>query len=94
MPTRKPRIALALPDDLRAVMQDFADATEQPVSAAIVSLLVEMQPQLVDLAKVIRAARSGQKSAAKRALSHMMGNAFAELAMAQQLPLKGTVKGK
>jgi hypothetical protein len=88
MPTRKPRLMISVPDDLMAVLQEFADATERPVSTAIVGLLVEMQPQLVDLAKVIRAAKAGKKSAAKRALQHMMGNAFAEMAMAEQLPLK------
>jgi hypothetical protein len=81
---------ISLSYELHDVLVDFADANETPVSTAIVALLEEMKPQLADLAKAIRHARDGKKAAAKRALQHMMGNAFAELVMEQrELPLRG-----
>jgi hypothetical protein len=71
---------ISLSYELHDVLVDFADANETPVSTAIVALLEEMKPQLADL----------KKAAAKRALQHMMGNAFAELVMEQrELPLRG-----
>lgn len=78
MPSNQPRIALTVPDDLRDALQQLAEAADKPVSTVIVGLLTEMQPQLIDLAKVLRAAKSGKKAAAKRALQHMVGNAMAE----------------
>jgi hypothetical protein len=38
-----------------------------------------MVPQLEGLAKVARAARSGNQDAAKRALRHMIGDGMAEV---------------
>jgi predicted DNA-binding protein len=87
MPSRKPRTALTLPDELQVTLADLADAMEKPVATVIVELLTELQPSLGDLAKFVRHAKSGKKAAAKRALSHMVGNALAE-----QLELMGNRK--
>lgn len=78
MPTARPRIALTPSTELKAVLDDLADASEKATSTVITELLEEMKPTLIDLAKVIRAAKSGKKAAAKRALQHMVGNALAE----------------
>jgi hypothetical protein len=52
-----------------------------------------MLPQLQGLAKVARAAKSGNKAAAKKALVHMLGDGMAELMASQQPELFGKPKG-
>lgn len=78
MPTTKPRIALTPPAELKAILDDLAAVLDKPTSAVIVGLLIEMQPQLVDLTRYLRHAKEGKKAAAKRALQHLLGNALAE----------------
>jgi hypothetical protein len=78
MPTRKPRVPLTVPEDLHSVLVELAEVVEKPVSTLIVDLLREMEPQLVDLTRVLRHVKDGKKAAAKRALQHMVGNALAE----------------
>jgi hypothetical protein len=78
LPTRKPRVALSLPPDLEDVLRELSAASDKPLATVIVDLLKELQPALGDLAKIVRAAKSGKKAAAKRALQHMVGNALAE----------------
>ena len=78
MPTTKPRIALTPPAELKAILDDLAAVLDRPTSAVIVGLLIEMQPQLVDLTRYLRHAKEGKKAAAKRALQHLLGNALAE----------------
>lgn len=85
MPSQKPRIALTLPPELRTALYDLADAWEKPAATIATELLVEMIPQLEGLAKMTRAVKAGNKSQAKRALVHMVGDQFANL-MASQTP--------
>jgi predicted DNA-binding protein len=89
MPTRKARIALALPDDLKVTLDALSEATGKPVASVVVQLLVEVQPQLQGLVKVLNAAKAGNKAAAKRALTHMVGDTLGEM-MALQLDLPTT----
>lgn len=84
MPTQKPRIAVTLDAHVRAAVDDLADALQKPASKVVAQLLEEMVPQLEGLAKVARAARSGNKVAAKRALQHMLGDSMAEIITANQ----------
>lgn len=84
MPTTRPRIALTPSAELKAVLDDLADALEKPTAGMVCDLLTEMQPQLVDLTKYIRHAKEGRKAAAKRALQHLFGNALAEQLELQQ----------
>lgn len=88
MPTQRRRVALSLAPEALTACEELAEATGQPVATLIAGLLLEMAPQLRDMAKVARALKSGKKQAAKVALSHMMGNAMAEL-ISEQMPLKG-----
>jgi DNA-binding GntR family transcriptional regulator len=94
MPTLKPRLALTLPPETRAAVRDLADASGKAESTVVSELLAEMVPQLHDLAKLLRAAKSGKKSAAQAALRDLMGNAMAELVtdMQPDLLTKGRCK--
>ena len=85
MPTKKTRMALTIPDDLMAVLRDFAEAQEKPMASVVVALLEEMKPQLESLTKINRALKAGKTSVAKSALRSMVGDAMAE-AMAQAQP--------
>jgi hypothetical protein len=87
-------MALTLPEDVHAAIHDLADAVGKPASKVVTELLQEMVPQLVDLAKISRAARAGNNAAAKRALQHMLGDALAEAMTAQQPELFATPKGR
>ena len=84
MPTRKARMALTLPDEVRDAIADLADAMGKPAAAVVTELLEDMLPQLHGLAKVIRASKAGNKAAAKRALTHMVGDNFAAMMTATQ----------
>jgi hypothetical protein len=86
MPSKKPRVALILEDDLLFAIAELADAQDKPITTTIVELLKEIQPQIEGLAKLIRHAREGNKVAAKRALSHMVGDSLASV-LSQQLEL-------
>ena len=94
MPTQKPRMALTLPDHVRDAVYDLADAMGKPAAKVVTELLEEMVPQLQGLAKVARAAKSGNKAAAKRALQHMVGDQLAEVMTTQQPELFGKRKSK
>jgi predicted DNA-binding protein len=89
------RMALTLSTELREALFDLADATGKPAATVAADLLQEMVPQLRDLAKVMRAVKSGRQDAAKRALAHMVGNGMAELMTASQPELfKPAKKGR
>jgi predicted DNA-binding protein len=84
MSTTKKRMALTLPRELETALADLADATGRPGASLAVDLLTEMVPQMHDIAKITRLAKAGQATAAKRAFSHMVGNAMAEAVTASQ----------
>lgn len=89
MTTKRPRMALSLPDEVHHAVYDLADALDKPASKVVTELLQEMLPQLQGLAKVARAAKAGNKAAAKRALVHMMGDSMAQLVAETQPELFG-----
>ena len=84
MPTRLARMALTVPDDLVVALADLAEAWEKPAATVVVEILRGLIPQLHGLAKLSRAAKSGNQAAAKRALVHMVGDSLAEMMSAQQ----------
>lgn len=87
-------MALSLPPDVEAAVFELADAMGKPASAVVTGLLQEMVPQLEGLAKIARASKAGNKAAAKRALQHLMGDAFADAMAGQQPDLFPAKKGK
>lgn len=89
MPSKKPRVALILEDELLFAIAELADAQEKPITTTIVELLKEIQPQIEGLAKLIRHAKEGNKAAAKRALTHMVGDSLADV-LSRQLELPVT----
>jgi hypothetical protein len=93
MPSQKPRLALTVPPELQAALDDLGEAVGKPVSKVATELLTEMIPQLHGLAKYARAAKSGNVAAAKRAIVHMLGDNMAEMMAMQQPELFGK-KGK
>lgn len=89
MPTLKPRVAVSLPPDVRAAVRDLAQASDKAESRLIQDLLTEMAPQLRDLAKLIRAAKSGRKAAAQKALRDLVGGSLAEVMIEQREMFRG-----
>lgn len=88
-------MALTLTPELGACLADLGEALNKPASTLVVELLHEMIPQLEGLSKIARAAKSGNKVAAKRALVHMVGDNLAELMAMQQPELfKSKAKAK
>lgn len=86
-------MALTLDPAARAALDDLGDATGKPASTIAAGLLLEMAPQLHDMAKIVRLTNSGKKAAAKRALVHMMGEGMARV-LSEQLPLSESGKGR
>lgn len=79
MPTKKRRVMVIFPDETGAAVADLAKAAGQSQSRIVSELMTEMTPQLRDLAKLLRAARSGGKEAAKGALRDLVGGAMAAI---------------
>lgn len=94
MPSQKPRLALTLEGELQMAINELAEAVGKPASRVVVELLTELIPQLQGLAKMARAAKSGNKAAVKRALVHMVGDNMAEMIAMQQTELDLARKGK
>jgi hypothetical protein len=55
-----------------------------PLSKAIVWLLTSALPSIEGTTKMLRAVNAGNKAAAKRALTHMVGDAAAQMMGASQ----------
>ena len=94
MPTKQRRMALTLKPHVEAALFDFAEAIGKPAATLAAELLEEMVPQLEDLAKIARHTKAGNKAAAKRALTHMVGDGLAELMQQTQPELFGKPKAK
>ena len=94
MPSRNPRLFLTLPPDVRAAVDDLADALGKPSSTVVTQLLEEMVPQLEGLAKIARASKAGNRAAAKRALQHMLGEGLAEALTDQAEMFKAAEKAR
>lgn len=88
MPSQKPRMMLTLDPETVEAIDTLAKALGKPSATVAAQLLAEMRPQLLDLAKYHRLAKSGHHEAAKRTLRHMLGDAAAELADQRPLRLK------
>lgn len=84
MSTVQRRMALTLKPDVERALFDLADALEKPAATVAAELLQEMVPQMEGLAKVARASRAGNKAAARRALTNLLGDAMAEVITANQ----------
>lgn len=84
MPSKKPRLALTVPDDLASDLSELAQLQGKPLATLVVDLLKEMRPQLQGLIKIQRAVKAGNVQAAKVALRHMVGDGMAELIAYQQ----------
>lgn len=94
MPSQKPRIALTLSPELQVALSNLAEAVGKPAATVAAELLQEMIPQLEGLTKFAKVAKSGNKAAMKRALSHMVGDNMAELMQSHQTELDLVRKGK
>ena len=92
MPISHPRLAISLPDDVYAAVFDLADAVGKPASKVVTGLLQEMLPELQGMAKFARASKSGNKAAARRALTQLFGDAMA-YQLQQQAELFKAAKG-
>lgn len=89
MGTQLRRIQVSLPASLEDALAELAEVQEKPISKAIVSLLVEMEPQIRDLAKFARFMKQGKVEEAKQALAHLFGNNMAELLLEEKKAKEG-----
>lgn len=81
---KRRRLMLAVPPDLDKTIDRLAEVTGKPRATLVIDLLSEMRTSLDDLARVLVNVRQGRTTAARRALQHMMGNAFADVMASQQ----------
>lgn len=91
------RLIISCPAELRAALEDLAEARGVPVAKVATETLVEFIPTLHDLAKWMRYTKAGNKGGASRVLRQMFGNALAEhltSAKAEQLELVPKGRGK
>lgn len=94
MPTQKPRCNVTLKPHVRDALQAFSDEVGKPVATVVANLLEEMVPQLDGLTKIAKATKAGNKSAATKALRHLMGDGMANLLQQHQRELDLAGKAK
>jgi hypothetical protein len=85
-------MALTLSDEAAAALADMAAALGQPASTLAAEFLHELAPQFHGIAKMARAAKTGNKAAARRVVAHMLGDQYAQLMAMQQPELFGKPK--
>ena len=69
MPSRKPRVALTLPDDLNALLDQVADYQGTPKTKLITEILLECQPifeQMLTAYKLIEENKEGTADIVKK----------------------------
>lgn len=86
MPSKKPRIALTVPDDIMAVLKECADLQGKPVSALIVDTLREMLPTFIGLVNVTKAVKEGNDEAVKLAVRNMFSDSLATVILQDRKP--------
>lgn len=84
MPSQNRRMALTLPPELDKAIFDLAEEAGKPASRITVELLQEMLPHIEAATKLHRAAKTGNKAAAKRAMVNLVGDAMAAILLEQQ----------
>lgn len=83
MPSTHPRVPLTMPDELRQVYVEYAEALGKPLASAIVELLDGMTPQIKQLTHVMREVQAGRVQAAAQLTRKMLGDAAIPAAHAQ-----------
>lgn len=91
MPSRKPRLALTVPDELMEALTALGKAAGKPASAVTVDMLIETLPIIETTTKMLLQAKAGNRAGMKRTLAHLVGDQAAAmlLSMQTELPLKG-----
>jgi len=89
MPSQKPRLALTVSPELQLALANLAEALGKPAATVAAEMLQELIPQFEGLTKFAKAAKSGNKVAAKRAMAHMLGDSMADMMAMQQPELFG-----
>lgn len=77
--TKRPRVALHIPEETHAAIKRLAAALGQHSSTTVTRLLVDMTPQIEALAEFHERLKVGQRDAAVRALADSLGGSMAEL---------------
>lgn len=77
MPSRKPRVALTMPDDLNELLDQLADLNDVPKTKLIIELLVQMKPILESQRDALLSVKKGVSP--EQALLAMLGTGFGEL---------------
>lgn len=77
MPSRKPRIALTVPDDLNELLDELSELNDIPKSKFIIELLVQMQPILESQRDALLSVKKGVSP--EQALLALLGTGFGEL---------------
>lgn len=77
MPSRKPRVALTVPDDLDSLLDELADLHGTPKTKLIIELLTQMQPILETQRDALLSIKKGINP--KDAFLVAMGSTLADL---------------
>lgn len=93
MTTKMHRLTISLPDDVMAAVQAMADSEQRPMSKVIVSMLRELAPSMIQIAKFQTQIKAGKTSEAKRTIQHLYGDNLAAM-MSEQIDLIKPKKAK
>lgn len=65
MPSRKPRVALTMPDDLNTLFDRISDLSGEPKTKLIIELLETYQPVLVDMLETLEKINADKENSQK-----------------------------
>ena len=93
MPSRKPRVALTLPDDLNAILDQVADYQGTPKTKLITDILLECKPifeQMLSAYKLIEENKEGAADIVKKFGAQAVAEASSKTtALAQEVASLG-----
>ena len=65
MPSRKPRIALTVPDDLHDILDTLSDLTGTPKTKLILEILEESKPVFIQMITALEQSKKAKKTPPK-----------------------------
>ena len=65
MPSRKPRIALTVPDDLHDILDTLSDLTGTPKTKLILEILEESKPVFIQMITALEQIKESKENAPK-----------------------------
>lgn len=81
MPSRKPRLFLTLPPDVREALDEYARVSGKATATVVTELVTGLIPQIKQMTEMMQALASGNLQAVQQASHRMFAEGAAEAAV-------------